>query len=1225
MIRGQMQSVIAWLALALFALVSVACGSEEQSQSSHKPVPGPVSATPLCVISADCPAGQHCDLGECIQDCNTQDPCTGQKTCSPRARCLAAGAKDEDPPPVTVQAGTVSADPTTALLTEADTSLTVTLKSTSSASVHYRVQLNAPHLSIDKVRGDFTGSTTLKFVVASSALKGRDVPGSIKIWTNLGNVVVDAPIHVGLTGKYHGALRYDSGLVGLGDARVAVELIENNGDVSLLMDPKSSLLFPASSAGPATGFGLYVAGQPIELNISQRIDATLGGTRNHFERDLGRKLKLTLNAATGGNLDGTFEDAIYGLFEQPLTVTGSVHLQYDPNAGDPAFTLTALPTMPPAPSGLYDPVVLRWTGQPTCAALLASLCGTTWNSSTTTALGCYSALEGSYYKPLADTVAGVGTLAGVDYSAISAACTKTLAADSLITTSVSPQDLQYCGLTAPIACSLREAADPALQTSSDIAMAAGRLVGETAAPALLVAQEQLVQALSDSLLPGGTLKELGRYDTALTALGPIATWLLQPGVLQYLKAMSAAEAQGPLSTTSETQDDTYPSARALAKVFTILSAIDGERTRLGALLRGSDQDTLVKDAQERALLSFLEAATLIGVVDGWAVTPAPDNVVAQFTGVLTPLDSGFGALLQGANGFGIPDGFVPFVFNPANTTKGNTNFEQMLADANVVVTSYAQLEDTYQTDARSFEANQDAIRRELLQVGTSYDTRLSDLCGAAFDPSSIKSDTDWANCTGGEVGLQLLAIDEASARLQSSESRIAGMKDKISIDKSALAQSQQVHEDTLQFIDENGNKIEAVTMAEGIIDAEQAVIQTASQASIVNLGAPAGEAIVTGILGLAKAGLETRRAELQTAQTMRFEQANAQTELINGMANIQKETIDLAQLGVDMQQDVISVHEARLRAFNTVDQARRLFDDRTRALSIASLSPAHDPSFRLIRNSLALSMLGARARAQRQLYLAARALEYDINSPIPAVSGAVLNARNKLNMQQLGSCLTEVFNGYHQAYGTPQKYVTEVSVRKQLGINAERTDEVTGQKLSQGDQFRMLVLRNENLDGKGGVGVTFATDLQPGNGLWSTDVCADRITGVRAQLVGDFLGDATAKVHVLLSGGAILRDCGSDSVQSWEFGSVQGDDTVFAAIQAGVNNYGSAPVNSSLFGQSVARASWQIVIPGGETAPENADVDLKHLEDVVLEISHEALPQHSSPLGVDLSCLASIQ
>jgi hypothetical protein len=565
------------------------------------------------------------------------------------------------------------------------------------------------------------------------------------------------------------------------------------------------------------------------------------------------------------------------------------------------------------------------------------------------------------------------------------------------------------------------------------------------------------------------------------------------------------------------------------------------------------------------------------------------------------------------------------VFNPEKTSKGSTNFEHMLADSGVVVSAYGQLEESYTTNARAFEANQTAVQNELLHVRTSFTAPLADLCGPSFDPAAIKSDADWDTCTGGEVGVLLLQFDAAEARRLSAEGRIQGMFEKIAIDKRALADTQRVHEETLYFIDETGEQLEAITFSEGIINAQQAAIATASNSSIVNLGAPAGMAVVSGVLELEKTALEARRQELQTAQTMRFEQAGAEIELINGMANIQRQTIDLAQLAVDIQQDLIGLQEALLRIFNAIEQAKRLLDDRARTLAVVDLDPARDPSFRILRDSLALNMLGARARAQRQLFLAARALEYEINAPIPAISGAVLNARNKLGMEQLSSCMLEIFNNYHAAYGTPQKYVTEISVRKQLGITGPRTDEVTGQTLSEGEQFRQLVLRNENLDGKGGVGVTFATDLQPGNGLWSTDVCADRIDTVRAQLVGDFLGDATAKVHVSLSGGAIVRDCGSEALSSWSFGRAQGDDTSFAAVQAGVNSFGSAPANSSLFGQSVARATWQVLIPAGDSAPENSDVQLEQLEDIVLEISHEALSRHSSPLGVNLSCLAAFQ
>jgi len=55
------------------------------------------------------------------------------------------------------------------------------------------------------------------------------------------------------------------------------------------------------------------------------------------------------------------------------------------------------------------------------------------------------------------------------------------------------------------------------------------------------------------------------------------------------------------------------------------------------------------------------------------------------------------------------------------------------------------------------------------------------------------------------------------------------------------------------------------------------------------LGAQAGLGVVNAALELEKTGLEARRQDLQTAQSMHMEQASASIELINGMGNIQKE------------------------------------------------------------------------------------------------------------------------------------------------------------------------------------------------------------------------------------------------------------------------------------------------------------------------------------------------
>ncbi|HMA97794.1 MAG TPA: hypothetical protein VKP30_34145, partial [Polyangiaceae bacterium] len=113
-------------------------------------------------------------------------------------------------------------------------------------------------------------------------------------------------------------------------------------------------------------------------------------------------------------------------------------------------------------------------------------------------------------------------------------------------------------------------------------------------------------------------------------------------------------------------------------------------------------------------------------------------------------------------------------------------------------------------------------------------------------------------------------------------------------------------------------------------------------------------------------------------------------------------------------------------------------------------------------------------------------------------------------MSALKACLASIA----KTASTPQSYVRLVSVRKMLGITSGRTDQCTGDVLTEAQQFQRVLLENANLDGKGGVTLRFATDLMPGNNLWSTDVCDDRITGIRANLVGDFLGDNEAQVNL---------------------------------------------------------------------------------------------------------------
>jgi len=299
----------------------------------------------------------------------------------------------------------------------------------------------------------------------------------------------------------------------------------------------------------------------------------------------------------------------------------------------------------------------------------------------------------------------------------------------------------------------------------------------------------------------------------------------------------------------------------------------------------------------------------------------------------------------------------------------------------------------------------------------------------------VRSADDWQRCgANGEGDLGELAnqVEEAKAHLRSAQSRINGQRDKIKIDQEALARTQHVHEDTLNFIQSNGEALSALTLLEGVVNAEEKCVEIASQASVMNAGAPIGEAAVAAVLELQKAGLEAQKQQLQTAQQMRFEQASAQIELINGMAAIQKETIDLAQFAVDMQSDMIALaalsfgsqpHAASQGHVGGARSGAR--DRRTRSGQRSELPHSTDQQSE--------ELLGARAEAARELYLAGLALEYEINRRITPIGPAVLRASNNLALSGVHDCMRGIFTQWRMSFGQPQDVPETISIRKMLG------------------------------------------------------------------------------------------------------------------------------------------------------------------------------------------------
>lgn len=1241
--------------LFLLLLSASACGVDGERPAPNEvspdagtefnlgPIPEVVTAD-VCVLNADCPRGQYCDLGECLQDCNVERPCAGGAECSERGRCLPPGEPEMESVPTTEFEGSLSVKPTSVLLSAEQDHFEIELTSNSEKPVRYRIQSSAPHLTIKQSRGEFTGETTLHFDIDPSALKQRDNFGSVRIVTTLGEQTVIAPIVPGLSGYYQGSMRYEAGPMVLGDVAVGLEIIEQDGLLKVKLDPNVSLLFPETvpagdgqaPAAATTGVGTFAkADGLLDATAYQRLPAGFGGSRNHFDRPLLRAIRFQLAPASLGTLEGTFTEEISGIFTQSIQATGRISLRYETNRRVSDFTAVSTRPAQESPTlGNYlaPRDVFEWSGDGGvfCGQVAATGCELMPDPAACRANVASNAaqLSETLVKALYDDMAK---------PARSSAPFLSMAENCRSALNLRPMDqrppvidfatfntssARQCALVAPLACLMETIA----ATSGD-AVTSGKTFSESvarlASPALLVAKEEISQAVEDSFTRGLNA-ERQRYDLALQALASTSQWLLQPEVLEYLRTMpeDGAKGSGLVGSTTIVLDS-YPAARALAELFATLALIDGERARLAASSEAGSQTGPARLTQERAVLAYLEAATLASLLAKWPA--APETIAASFSGLLSPINRGYTALRAGGGVFGVAAGFVPFVYRPEDVGKaGPTNFEQMLFLARSSVDAEGRAEADWLGAGRTFEENQQTLKNELDAVRQMFDLRLRQICGASFNPNQVDLDA-WDVCppTGtGEIALRQNDIDQAFEALRGAKSRVDAKQAMVQVSVSAAAKTLGLRQDNIRLITKTGETIQAIDLGMNIAQAVVTGLEIAANAQLWNGGVPLALGVAASALEVANAFAEAGKSELLRIQEIKGAEISAEVEYVNAIASVKRELIELQQLKVEIGEYVLKLVASQIAQRSLLDEARSLLEERSRALTSSEKGPAADPSFRLFRDRKSIDVLARRREAQRQLLLVGRALEYELNMSLGPLDGSVLNASSASDLENLMSCYTSLHDGYRIEFGSPQEYSTSVSVRELLGIKGVRVDDVTQEQLSEGQQFREFLLQNQNFDGSGGVGLKFGTTLDPGNGLWSSDVCSDRIVSVQAQVVGDYLGDDEAQVNVSLGGTSLLRDCGSDPVHSWALGGTTSNEaSIVSVLQAGVNDFGGAPPNTSLFGQSVARATWRIAIPGASAAPANGDLDVTQIDDIVLKVTHRAVARRVSSWAPDLSCL----
>jgi len=95
----------------------------------------------------------------------------------------------------------------------------VTITSTSTDRVRYRLESDAPYLVLGSKRGEFTGSTVLDIPVDPSQATAKDMAGSLRVITELGDAVVTVPSMPASPAATTACCAYTTSAAELGDTR----------------------------------------------------------------------------------------------------------------------------------------------------------------------------------------------------------------------------------------------------------------------------------------------------------------------------------------------------------------------------------------------------------------------------------------------------------------------------------------------------------------------------------------------------------------------------------------------------------------------------------------------------------------------------------------------------------------------------------------------------------------------------------------------------------------------------------------------------------------------------------------------------------------------------------------------------------------------------------------------------------------------------------------------
>lgn len=1171
------------------------------------------SAYAACALDADCPRGDFCRLGACSHDCLADRDCSGGTVCSDRGRCVAESAVSQPPPTPAPSKGVPAVTPTALDFPLGAATQSLVLGNAGGEPFDFRVLSSHPAFSVSPFDGRVSGqSVTLTVTVDRTALGETDA-AFLAINTTAGFVRVPIGVASNLTAAWTGAFEV-AAPVALGEHTAVFNLSEDgSGNVTGFVHGDLSALWPINAG--ITG-STSVDGGVQRVAFGFRLPAPQGSAANpSVPLTLERLVAVDAIRTASGRMEGTFVETIKGLGSADVQVTGQVVLSRTGGLRDGSAVADTPVTVGPVSNPFIDGTGATRADYQACLTCPGAACGSsavdngdrflTYRVSASTPV-----LAMKFYDEFWQLAQSPAT--GTPFTAVDACAWGGCGTARTLFDPFYLRCAQYWYAAAARAGDSSGATRllDTLQLPADAAMYAGNASVAAAFDAWFRPTSTLYQQ-EQMLATAVSAQTSGLFSNAAT---PIA--MADPAIASLVAGFSVSQVAGPQPTVLPIAIDRGPGEAVRRALLTVNGLMFASFQRASVLRRQGADDQARLRLRESFVTAYLAEASLGQIVSKSPTTWTP--TLAEAKTRWQDLGRSLTELVEGRNLLGYSPGYVPFFWNKDSP---GTNYQQIKATADMNLSVWATLYQDSNNAARSYEASASALQSELNQQGTTIDSQVREICGAAVTTVE-QCGADFGAANASLVAQQLLEVQASALRVQQVVTQMRSLYDEIRIEESRAAQVAGVHQNNAQLIRQTGQRVNAADRAIRQINAAQQVANDifggvtgafAGGNPLQIVGALLGgimHAVVDGSTAVARERYENDKAEALVDQQSQLEFSVAKVELINSAAAIKVRLLQINSLKLELDLAMLNVAQTKGRLRALYERAEGLLADKARATALTGDSARRAIHYRVYANYTARQAIEAQRTALQWGFLAARALEYQLNAPIDLAGLWSARSPNDLTvfLQQLQNLAAST--------GSAQSRTEVISLRdKVLGLNTPiAAVDGTGALVAPRERFRQFVMSPANRDAQGNFHIRFTT-ADDANPIFSSLLASDRIRSVKVNLVGDSLGAGvtTAYVQLVHGGTSYLRSRmkGTGGVAPLIAYDVSGKSNQprLAIVQAGVNAPNSnpqVPDNIELQERAVLAGPWELVIDQTASTPANANLDLSGLDDIEVIVTHDA-------------------